>query len=118
MNICGACYRYSTAIPLLIEEAEEHESIADEITAPYYWPICNPSEETASVLTFCTAHVNHADRCRWKAEKLAEQAKDAVEGTIKDLIGGVEDYYSSPEFWREWLDDGESRFTRDGERII
>lgn len=117
MDICDAWNEYAAAVQMLIEEAEEHEGRADEITAPYYWPYCVADHEPASVLAYSVAHGNHADRCREKADELAEQAKDAVESTMHDLIEEVEEYYSSAEFWREWFTEEDQIFTRDGERI-
>lgn len=117
MDICDAWNQYAAAVPLLIEEAEEHEGISSEIAAPYYWPFCVAPEEAPSVIIWGKAHEDAADRCREKAEELAEKAKDALEHQVKALIEGAEEYYQSPEFWREWLEDGETRFTRDGERI-
>lgn len=117
MDICEAWNRYAAAVPMLIEEAEDHEATADELTAPYYWPHCIADHEPMSVLVWSKAHGDYADRCRWKAEELAEKAKDALESELQRLIEETEDYYQSAEFWREWLNDGETRFTRDGERI-
>lgn len=117
MDICDAWNQYAAAVPLLIEEAEDHEGIASEIAAPYYWPHCVAPEEAPSVIIWGKAHEDHAEKCCEKAEELAEKAKDALEHQVKALIEGAEEYYQSPEFWREWLEDGETRFTRDGERI-
>lgn len=117
MDICDAWNQYAAAVPLLIEEAEEHEGIATEIAAPYYWPFCVAPEEAPSVIVWGKAHEDHADRCRAKAEELAEAAKDALEHKVKALIEGAEEYYQSEEFWREWYSEGDERFTRDGERI-
>ena len=57
------------------------------------------------------------DRCETAAEALTEEAARAVGDMIDSLIEGEHDYYTSPEFWRDWLSDGETRFTRGGERI-
>lgn len=117
MDICEAWNRYAAAVPMLIEEAEDHEATADELTAPYYWPHCIADHEPTSVLVWSKAHGDHADRCREKAEELAEKAKDALESELQRLIEETEDYYQSAEFWREWYSDGDERFTRDGQRI-
>lgn len=117
MDICEAWNRYAAAVPMLIEEAEDHEATADELTAPYYWPNCVADHEPTSVLVWSKAHGDHADRCREKAEELAEKAKDALERELKRLIDETEEYYTSAEFWREWYSEGDERFTRDGERI-
>lgn len=117
MDICDAWNQYAAAVPLLIEEAEDHEGLATEIDSPYYWPYCVTDQEPTSVLVWFKAHEDHADRCRAKAEELAEKAKDALEHTVKALIEGAEEYYQSSEFWRDWYSEGDERFTRDGERI-
>lgn len=116
-DICEAWNAYAAAVPLLIEEAEDHEGIASEITAPYYWPWNVADEEPTSVLVWYKAHGDHADRCRYKADELAEQAKDALESKMHELISETEEYYQSEEFWREWLSNGDDRYTRDGARI-
>lgn len=116
-DICEAWNRYAAAVPLLIEEAEDHEGIASEITAPYYWSWEVADEEPTSVLVWYKAHGDHADRCRYKADELAEQAKDALEAKMYELINETEEYYQSEDFWREWLSDGDDRFTRDGARL-
>lgn len=117
MDICDAWNQYAAAVPLLIEEAEEHEGIASEIAAPYYWPFFVAPEEAPSVIVWGKAHEDYAEKCREKAEELAEKAKDALEHQVKALIEGAEEYYQGREFWREWFSDGDERFTRDGERI-
>lgn len=119
MDICDAWNQYAAAVPLLIEEAEEHEATAEELSAPYYWyaPSLTSYDEPESASIWYKAHSDHADRCRAKAEELAEKANDALEHEVKALIEGAEEYYQSPEFWREWYSEGDERFTRDGERI-
>ena len=117
MDICEAWNRYAAAVPMLIEEAEDHEATADELTAPYYWPHCIADHEPPSVIAWSKAHGDYADRCREKAEELAEKAKDALESELQRLIEETEDYYQSAEFWREWFSEEYEHFTRDGERI-
>lgn len=119
IDICSAWNRYARAVEMLIEEAEDHEATAAELSAPYYWyaPSLTSYEEPESASIWYDAHSDHADRCRQKAEELAEDAADAVESAIKTAIDSIEDYYRSPEFWREWYAEGDERFTRDGERI-
>lgn len=58
-----------------------------------------------------------AERIENAAEELTEEAARAVGNTVDGLIEGEREYYTSAEFWNEWLNDGETRFTRDGERI-
>lgn len=119
MDICDAWNQYAAAVPLLIEEAEEHEATAEELSAPYYWyaPSLTSYDEPESASIWYKAHSDHADRCRAKAEELAEKAKDALEHEVKALIEEAEEYYQSAEFWREWYSEGDERFTREGERI-
>lgn len=64
-----------------------------------------------------TFYETMAERIEAAAEELTEEAARAVGNTIDGLIEAERDYYTSPEFWREWLADGDDRFTRDGERI-
>lgn len=117
MDMCDAWNRYAAAVPLLIEEAEDHEATADEIAAPYYWPYCVAEYEPESVSVWFKAHEDYAEKCREKAEELAEKAKDALERSIKSLIEDVESYYASEDFWREWYTEDDYRFTREGERL-
>ena len=114
MDICNAWNEYAAAVQLLIEEAEDNEAETWSMEAPYYWDGTEVPEDIAEQIH---AHEEHADRCREKADELSEKAVQAVESTIKELIEGIESYYQSTEFWYEWLDDGETRFTREGERI-
>lgn len=117
MVMCDAWNQYAAAVPLLIEEAEEHEAAANEIAAPYYWPYCVAEYEPESVSVWFKAHEDYADACRAKAEELAEEAKNALEHSIKSLIESVESYYASEDFWREWYTEDDYRFTREGERL-
>lgn len=62
------------------------------------------------------------DDRRWELEGYADEAWDAVRDTIADriaevahdLLEGELDYYTSWDFWGDWLNDGESLFTIDG----
>lgn len=119
IDICSAWNRYARAIEMLIEEAEDHEATAAELSAPYYWyaPSLTSYEEPESASIWYDAHSDHADKCRQKAEELADDAANAVESAIKTAVDSIEDYYRSPEFWRDWYANGDERFTRDGERI-
>ena len=58
-----------------------------------------------------------AERIEAAAEELTEEAASAVGTVVDGLINETWDYYQSAEFWQKWLDDGETRFTREGERI-
>lgn len=57
------------------------------------------------------------EACTCAADALTEEAAQAVGNIVDGLIESQHDYYTSDEFWREWLEDGETRFNRDGARI-
>lgn len=101
MDICDAWNRYAVRIIVLQEGHEEAEDRA------YF---ADTQEEQ-------DAYNDIAERIEDAAEELTEDAARAVGDTIDGLIEAERDYYQSPEFWRYWLNDGETRFTRDGERI-
>lgn len=63
------------------------------------------------------AYNSIAERIENAAEELTEDAARAVGDTVDGLIESERDYYFSSEFWREWLSDGDDRFTSDGERL-
>ena len=60
---------------------------------------------------------------RWKLIDAADVAWEALVQTIGDEMASYakqtmraeQDYYTSHEFWDDWLDDGETWFTREGE---
>ena len=58
-----------------------------------------------------------AERIEDAAEELTEDAARAVGNVIDGLIESEHEYYTSPEFWKDWYANGDERFTRDGERI-
>ena len=101
MDICDKWNEYAARIIALQQAHEEAEDKA------YF---ADTQEEQ-------DAYNDIAERIENAAEELTEDAAHAVGNVVDGLIEAERDYYSSPEFWREWLDDGETRFTRDGERI-
>lgn len=115
MDICDVWNAYARRIVVLQEGHEEataelwkHEEAAAEAMS---------RELKEHELDQCAECDHIAQRCEDIAEELTEEAAQAVGNAIDGLIESERDYYTSPEFWEEWLDDGEARFTRDGERI-
>lgn len=101
MDICDTWNRYAARIVAL---QEAHEEATDRA---YF---ADTQEEQ-------DAYNDMAERIEETAEELTEEAARAVGDTVDGLIEAERDYYTSPEFWREWLTDSDDRFTRDGERI-
>lgn len=101
MDICDVWNRYAARIIALQEAHEEAEDRA------YF---ADTQEEQ-------DAYNDMAERIENAAEELTEEAARAVGDVIDGLIEAEREYYSSEEFWREWLADGDDRYTRDGERI-
>ena len=56
---------------------------------------------------------NAADAA-WEA--LMQRTGDEMASYAKEMMWAERDYYTSHEFWDEWLDDGETWFTAEGER--
>ena len=118
MDICDAWNRYAVRIVALQEGHEDatdrayiHDENADNATD-------NGDTQTAEAERRRAAfYEDMAERIEETAEELTEEAARAVGNTVDGLIEAERDYYTSPEFWNEWLNDGETRFTRDGERI-
>lgn len=118
MDICDAWNAYAARIIALQEAHEEatarywlHDENADNAAE-------NGDIETVEAERSRAAFYEHmAERIEETAEELTEEAARAVGNTIDGLIEGEREYYTSAEFWGEWLNDGETRFTRDGERI-
>ena len=102
MDICDTWNAYARRIIALQEGYEE----ADEA----YYNAPEDSDEERR-------YIELRDKCENAAEELTEEAACAVGNVVDGLIEAERDYYTSPEFWREWLNDGETRFTCDGERI-
>ena len=129
MDMCDAWNRYA---PRIIALQEAHEEATEQ--ADVFWSIASRANwdkydaetdaerERLEVVEDAATEVAREiddirDRIENAAEELTEDAAHAVGDVVDGLIEGERDYYQSPEFWREWLNDGETRFTRDGERI-
>ena len=118
MDICDAWNEYAARIIALQdghEDAEERAYIHDENADN---AAENGDIQTAEAERRRAAfYEDMAERIEAAAEELTEEAARAVGNVVDSLIESERDYYSSPEFWNEWLNDGETRFTREGERI-
>lgn len=129
MDMCDAWNRYA---PRIIELQQAHEEATEQ--ADVFWSIVSDANwtkyyaendaerERLEVIEHAAAEAageieDMRDRIKDAAEELTEDAARAVGNIVDGLIESQYDYYTSPEFWREWLNDGETRFTRDGERI-
>lgn len=131
MDICDAWNAYAARIVALQEAYEEAEDKAwtyyeaadatddrrnyDDITDDQRDALRAVAEAERSRAAF---YEDMAERIEAAAEELTEEAAQAVGSIVDGLICEAWTYYQSPDFWREWLDDGEARFTREGERII
>lgn len=118
MDICDAWNAYAVRIIALQEAHEEatdrayiHDENADRATDNGAEDIARAERRRAAF------YEDIAERIENTAEELTEEAARAVGNIVDGLIEAERDYYSSPEFWREWLRDGDDRYTRDGERI-
>ena len=118
MDICDRWNEYAARIIALQEAHEEamdrawtHDENADTATDNGAEDIARAERRRAA------AYEDIAERIENAAEELTEDAARAVGNVIDGLIEAEREYYQSPEFWREWLGDGDDRFTRDGERI-
>jgi len=118
MDICDAWNRYAARIIALQdghEDAEERAYIHDENADN---AAENGDIQTAEAERRRAAfYEDMAERIENAAEELTEDAARAVGNVVDGLIEAERDYYSSPEFWREWLSDEDERYTREGERI-
>jgi len=118
MDICDKWNEYAARIIALQEAHEDatdrayiHDENADNAAENGNVKISEAERRRAAF------YEDMAERIEAAAEELTEEAARAVGNVVDSLIESERDYYSSPEFWREWLEDGEARFTRDGERI-
>lgn len=129
MDICDAWNTYAARIIILQEGHEEATDRAAEFWSVYSdfdytkWDAETDEERRqleaiADTAAEAAAEFERiAERIENAAEELTENAARAVGNTVDGLIEAEHEYYTSPEFWRYWLNDGETRFTRDGERI-
>lgn len=129
MDICDKWNEYAPRIMALVEAVEDIDAMLYDIggaadSAEYDRDMTdNPAEYDRLEAIRSTAAAEYEqldtmrDRCAEVAEELTEEAARAVGDVVDGLIEAERDYYSSEEFWREWLANGETRFTRDGERI-
>ena len=129
MDICEAWNAYAARIVALQEGHEEATDRAAEFWSVYSdfdytkWDAETDEERRqleaiADTAAEAAAEFERiAERIEDAAEELTEDAARAVGNTIDGLIEAEHEYYTSAEFWSEWLNDGETRFTRDGERI-
>lgn len=101
VDICDAWNQYAARIVALQEGHEEASDMA------YF---ADTQEEQ-------DAYNDMAERIEETAEELTEEAARAVGNVVDGLIEAERDYYQSAEFWREWLQDGDDRYTREGARI-
>ncbi len=118
MDICDVWNAYAARIIALQEGHEEatdrayiHDENADNAAENGNIQIAEAERQRAAF------YEDMAERIENAAEELTEEAARAVGDTVEGLIEAERDYYQSDEFWREWYNDGETRFTRDGKRI-
>lgn len=129
MDICDKWNEYAARIIVLQEGHEEATDRAAEFWSVYSdfdfmkWDAETDEERRqleaiADTAAEAAAEFDRiAERIEDAAEELTEDAARAVGNTVDGLIEAEREYYTSAEFWSEWLNDGETRFTRDGERI-
>lgn len=129
MDICDAWNAYAARIVALQDAHEEAEDRAAEFWSVYSdfdytkWDAETDEERRqleaiADTAAEAAAEFERiAERIENAAEELTEEAARAVGNIVDSLIEGEHDYYTSAEFWAEWLKDGETRYTREGERI-
>lgn len=118
MDLCDVWNEYARRIVTLQEGHEEatdrawiHHENADTAHDNGAREIEEAERQRASI------YEDIAERIEETAEELTEEAARAVGNTVDSLIESQRDYYTSADFWREWLDDGETRFTPQGKRI-
>ena len=118
MDVCDRWNEYAARIIALQEAHEEatdrayvHDENADNAADNGAHEIEQAERNRAAF------YEDIAERIEDAAEELTEEAARAVGDVVDGLIESERDYYQSPEFWAEWLADGDDRFTRSGERI-
>lgn len=118
MDICDKWNEYAPRIIALCEGYDEaaerayiHDENADSAADNGDPETAEAERRRAAFYEDMTARIDEA------ASDLVEEAARACGDVVDGLIEAERDYYHSAEFWREWLNDGETRFTREGERI-
>ena len=115
MDICDMWNTYAPRIIALQEAIEEAADMSGKL-----WDAAQEAERDDAE-TEARAGYQQAEKileaCTCAADALTTEAAQAVGSVVDGLIESQHDYYTSAEFWREWLEDGETRFTRDGARI-
>lgn len=118
MDICDKWNEYAARIVALQEGHEDatdrayiHDENADNAAENGDIQTAEAERRRASF------YEEMAERIEETAEELTEEAARAVGETVDGLIEAEREYYSSEEFWRDWLTDSDDRYTRDGERI-
>lgn len=129
MDMCDRWNEYARCIIAMqegYEEATEQADVFWSIVSDANWTKydaeTDAERERLEVIEHAAAEaageVEHiAERIENAAEELTEDAARAVGNIVDGLIESEHEYYTSPEFWREWFANGDERFTRDGERI-
>ena len=129
MDICDKWNEYAVRIIALQEAHEEADDQAAEFYSIYSDAIDatfdtddDSERERLEAIAATAAEGAEAfdairDRIEDAAEELTEEAARAVGSVVDGLIEAERDYYQSEDFWREWLSEGDDRYTRDGERI-
>jgi len=118
MDICDKWNEYAPRIMALVEAIEEAGERRDIHIEAGDTASGNGADDIARA-EWARADFYDAigAKCDEVAEELTEEAARAVGDTVDGLIEAERNYYSSEEFWREWLKDGDDRYTREGERI-
>lgn len=129
MDMCDAWNTYAPRIIALheaIEETSEAIGEASDAAEEAEW-LRDTAETDREAMRYEAIRDEALERyqmldrileaCICTADTLTTEAAQAVGNIVDGLIESQRDYYTSAEFWREWFEDGETRFNRDGERI-
>lgn len=129
MDMCDKWNEYAPRIIALQEAIEEAADMSGRLwdaaqeadTEQYDAETEAERQRFAAIEEEARAGYQQAEKileaCTCTADALTTEAAQAVGNMVDGLIESAHDYYTSAEFWSEWLRDGETRFTRDGERI-
>jgi len=130
VDICDTWNEYARRIIALQEANEEandasyeHDEAADAAHDIYHYADVSDADREKARETYeqeraaAALYEDIAERIENAAEELTEDAARAVGNVVDGLIESEREYYQSEDFWREWLSDGDDRYTRDGARI-